>query len=156
MCSVRRKTVRSMRDASEKRTTARVASPKTSTSSPFAPGSTRPSASTPTTRPAAVKTIAAVIGEPSMRREIAANPRRISASVTSCQCIRAASQRSATNVLEADRAAQAVERALERLVERGGTTDAILEMKCLHDQGTLAALRLQIRASDDAVAPEEG
>ncbi len=86
---------RSMRDASEKRTTVSVASASVLTSSPVAAGSTRSSASTPTTRPAAVKNMGAVIHVPSMRREIAAKTRRTTASVTSCQCTGGASQRAA-------------------------------------------------------------
>ena len=77
-----------MRDASEKRTTASVASASSFTSDPVALGSTMSNASTPTSRPAAVNTIAGVIDVPSSRPEIAANPSRISASVASCQCTR--------------------------------------------------------------------
>ena len=91
--SVRRSAFRSMRDASEKRTTASVASASVLTSTPVADGSTSPRASTPTTRPAAVKTIGAVIHVPSTRPEMAAKPRRMAASVASCQCTRGASQR---------------------------------------------------------------
>ena len=120
-----------------------------------ASGSTRPSASTPTTSPAAVKTIGAVIGVPSMRREIAAKPRRMSASVTSCQCTRRSFSESAAHVLEADRASQPVERAVERVVERGGAPYAALEVERLHDERSLAALGLEVGATDDAVAPEE-
>ena len=70
-----------------------VASASVLTSSPVVAGSTRSSASTPTTRPAAVKNMGAVIHVPSMRCEIAAKTRRTTASATSCQCTGGASQR---------------------------------------------------------------
>jgi len=75
-----------MREASAKRTTVRVASARSFTSSPVAAGSRMSSASTPTIRPAAVNTIAGVIDVPSMRPEIAAKPSRMAARTASCQC----------------------------------------------------------------------
>ncbi len=119
--SVRRSAFRSMRDASEKRTTASVASASVLTSMPVAAGSTRPSASTPTTSPAAVKTIGAVIHVPSIRPEMAAKPRRMTASVASCQCTRGASQRSERHVLEPERAAPPAQvRCRDARLGRGG------------------------------------
>src|SRR5262245_43075643 len=155
MCSDLRRAARSIRDASEKRTTPRVASAKTSTSSPSAFGSTRPSASTPTTSPAAVKSIAGVSDVPSMRPEMAAKPRRRSASVTSCQCTAAASQVSAADMLEPDRAPEPVERAVEGVVESGRTANPRLEVERLHHERSLGALGLEVGAADDAVSPDE-
>src|SRR5262245_26377989 len=158
MCSDLRRAARSIRDASEKRTTPSVASAKTSTSSPSAFGSKRPSASTPTTSPAAVKSIAGVTDVPSMRPEMAAKPRRISASVTSCQCTLAASQVSELpepHLLEPDRAPEPVERAVERVVESRRLPHPGLEMERVDDERPLAPLGLQVRASHDAVAPEK-
>lgn len=76
----------SIREASANSTSASVASASTSIVSPPGSKSIRPSASEPTSSPTAVKNIAAVIGVPAIRPEIAANASRASATTASAQC----------------------------------------------------------------------
>jgi hypothetical protein len=56
------------------------------TVSPAGAASISPSASEPTSNPTAVKIIAAVIGVPAIRPEIAANASRVSATTATAQC----------------------------------------------------------------------
>ena len=150
-----------MRDASEKRTTASVASARVLTARPSASGSTRPRASTPSTSPAAVNTIAAVIGVPSRRRGDGREPEEDERDerklpVHGPELRRAvASGASAAHALEPDRPPESVERTLERVLEGGGPPDPALEVERLDDERSFLALRLQVGTSDDAVPPEE-
>ena len=74
-----------MREASANSTSVNVASASSLTVSPEGAGSTRPSASAPTSNPNPVNTMADVTGVPSIRRDIAANASNASASVASVQ-----------------------------------------------------------------------
>src|SRR4030095_9962355 len=65
------------------------------------------------------------------------------------------SRASAHDALESDDAPEAVEGPGECVVQRGRAADAWLKMEGLPDQRVLLPLRLQVRAADDPVAPEE-
>ena len=60
-----------------------------------------------------------------------------------------------TTRLEADRAAQPVERAIESIVERSRAPNAALEVQRLDDEAAVFPLGLEVGPADDAVAPEE-
>ena len=81
--AARRSWARSMREASQKSTSARVASARVRTVEPVLERSTPSSTSGPTSNPKATNSIAGVIGVPASRRETAATPSRASATSAS-------------------------------------------------------------------------
>jgi hypothetical protein len=64
-------------------------------------------------------------------------------------------QSSSHDALEARAAPEPVESPIECLVEPTRAADARLQVERLHDQRSVAALRLQIGAPNDSIAPEE-
>ena len=78
---------KSMREASQKSTSANVASASVRTVELVLSMSTSPSTLGPTSRPTTTNSIAGVIGVPDSRAEIAATPSRTSATMASDQCI---------------------------------------------------------------------
>ena len=84
---------RSMRDASENSTSASVASASARTVALELSRSTPSSTSGPTSRPNATNTIAGVTGVPDSRREIAATPSSVSATMASDHSIQSPSRR---------------------------------------------------------------
>ena len=135
----RRSCPRSMREASQNSTSASVASASVRTVALELSRSISPSTSGPTSNPTATKTIAGVTGVPDSRREIAATPSSVSATMARDQSIT-----SALGVAPLERCVDVV---AERECHLRGALD---DSRSARDRGH------RLEAGDDLVARRSG